>query len=289
MWFWYSLSAATLSAVSVIINKRVLKNVSPLLLSWSLFSLSIPLLFVVAFKDGMPKVNGMFFFGALGSALFFVFAKNISLDVIKNHDLSRIYPLSSIGPLFAYVLALIFLSEHIRPIALAGILCIAAGTYTLNIEQAKEHILKPFGLLFGHKGSFLFLVAVFLSTCSALFDKIGVTNTFPTNAAATLLLENICMGILLGTLLTKHDRTWIHKVRIHFVKLFIASVIYSAMGILLLTGFAEGPLAFAYVIKKTEIFFILFMSYIFFKDRLTKHVWFASALMLIGIFLIKAT
>ena len=100
MWFWYAILAAFISAVSVIINKYVLKKVHAPLLTWSLFAFPLPLLLLLSFKEGIPSVNRLFLLGTTGSALSFVVSKTLTLHSIKNNLLSKMYPLVSFGAFF---------------------------------------------------------------------------------------------------------------------------------------------------------------------------------------------
>lgn len=60
MWFWLAFISAVIGAVEVILNKKSLDKVSAPVLSWALFTLSIPPLLVVALKDGIPNINQIF-------------------------------------------------------------------------------------------------------------------------------------------------------------------------------------------------------------------------------------
>ncbi|KKQ02110.1 MAG: Integral membrane protein DUF6 [Candidatus Roizmanbacteria bacterium GW2011_GWA2_36_23] len=287
MWFWISLLGALFSAVSVILNKRLLKTINPIVLTWCLFTLNAPLYLYFAFKDGLPRINNLFYVGVLGSSLFFVFSKNLSLHSFKHSLLSRIYPLTAFGPFFAYILALIFLGERISVLSTIGMFIVIGGIYILNIEQAKQGLLKPFKLIFQDKHAVIYLFAIVLSSFSAFFDKLGVINTYPINASFTLFSENLIMAPLITMYLFMKKYDWIIEVKNNFLILLIASMVYGIMCILIVTGFASAPLALAYVVKKFEILFVLFFSYILFKDKSPKNVWVASVLMIIGALFIR--
>jgi len=101
MWFFQAISSAVLGAIEIVLNKKVLKNVSATVLTWSLFSLSLPLIMYVAFKGNLPTINPLFLIGVIGSAVAFVISKTLINKTIKNSVVSQIFPLTMVY-LFIY-------------------------------------------------------------------------------------------------------------------------------------------------------------------------------------------
>ena len=93
MWFWYALLSALTSSISIILNKKALKNINTSLVSWSLFAFPIPFLIYPAFKDGWPKVSTLFWFAITASVITFTYAKTISLRSLKGSLMSEVVPL----------------------------------------------------------------------------------------------------------------------------------------------------------------------------------------------------
>jgi len=289
MWFWWALTAAVFAAISVILTKKALKNVSASLVAWVLFSLNTPILVLIAFKNGTTEVNRLFFLGAIGSASIFAIAKTMRLAAIKQSLLSKIAPLATFNALFTYLLALIFLSEKIKLIGVVGLLLITMGAYILNAEKLGKDLLRPFKLLFAEKASVLFILGTVLTSISAIFDKISVTNTFPTNPSLTLLMENVVISIILLIYLQKKKQGWITELKDNFKLLILTSLIYMLAVIAVFSAFAIGPVALVIGIKQLQLFFVLLLSYFAFQDKPTKHSLLASAIMVIGVILIKLT
>ena len=287
MWFWYAILSAVISAFSVILNKLILKKVNTLLLTWSLFALPLPLLFLLSFKDVIPKINNLFFLGITGSSLSFVFSKTITLNSIKNNLLSKIYPLVSFSTFFTYIFGLILLSESIKLTAVIGLLIIILGGYILNAENARENILKPFKMLFLEKSSYVFLFAMILSSATSIFDKIGLTNVNPSNPTFVLFSENAFMTVLLTGYLTHKDKNWVNEIKNNFWFLFLASLIYMTLVLVAFLGFISGPVALVIGVKKVEILFVIILSFLVFKDKPDKHSVIAAVCMLCGVILTK--
>lgn len=143
MWFWLSLSAAILGGVENVIAKKILDKVGTAVFTWGLFALSLPVFGFLAFKDGLPSLNQVFFVGTVGSSLAFTISKTMTNHAIKKGVLSKLLPLSTFNVLFTYILGLIFLSEQISLGAIMGLLLIVFGGYILNAEGAQSDLLKP--------------------------------------------------------------------------------------------------------------------------------------------------
>lgn len=287
MWFWYAVLAGVFSAISVILNKRALHNVSAALVSWSLFVLPLPFLLIFVLQQGVPKINIMFFVGVITSCIIFAVTKTVSLHSIKNNFLSKIFPLTAFSVLFSYVFALIFLGEKINPIPLFGLFTIITGAYILNVERAKEDILLPLKLLVTHRESFIFILAMAFTSITGIFDKIGIINTNPNSALFVLLVEHILLMILLTAYLLKQEENWFHDLQKHFWTLVAGSIMYTGVALFFLEAITTGSVALVGGIKKLEILFVLALSLLFFKDKPEKHIWIGAIIMLIGVFLIK--
>lgn len=289
MWFWLAFFSAVAGAVDVILSKKALHKVSAAVLTWSLFALTIPILVCLALWEGIPTLNIFFFIGVFASSLVFVFAKIIFNNALKQHLISKILPLTAFSGFFTYVFGLIFLSESIRLLPLIGLLSIIFGSYILNADQAREDLLRPFKLLFLKKESLLFLLAVMLGSLTAILDKWALNNSTPTSPIFTGLMEQIIMSIMLGAyMIRRESKTWVMEIRKNIGILFLNSIVVLAVGLLVFYAYSNGgSVALVVGVKRLQIFFILLMGYLFFKDKPTKHVWTATIIMILGVLMIK--
>ncbi|MBI2337765.1 EamA family transporter [Candidatus Daviesbacteria bacterium] len=289
MWFWLALGSAILGAIEVILSKKALEKVSPALLSWSFFALTLPILISLTLLQGIPSFNLTFVLGVAGSSLFFVVARTIFNDAIKNNLISQILPLTAFSGIFTYIFGIAMLSETLRLIPVVGLFTVIIGSYILNVDQAKEDIFKPFKLLFKTKGSLLFLLAIFFGSITAILDKIGVQNTFPQNPTFTVFSEQLLQSALMTMYLFRSERkTWLPALRQNFNLLFLMSLIFLLVSLLIFYAYINGgPVALVLGVKRLQIFFILILGYIFLKDKPTKQSWIATTVMVLGVLLIK--
>lgn len=288
MWFWLAMGAALLGAVELIYSKHAVSKVSSTVLAWSVFALSIPPLVVFVALEGIPSVNQTFLIATAASSIVFIYYKVLIYKALKHNLVSKIIPLTAFSGLFTYVLGLILLSETLRPIPILGLICTMIGAYILNADQAREDFLKPIKLLFSNKYSLYFLFAVFLSSTTAVLDKMGIINTKPISPIFVILVEQVLQSVILFFfLLNKEQTKWFKEVKDHFWVLLINSLIFLAVGFLVFYAYTDGPVALVLGIKRLQIFLVLILGYIFFKDKPTKHSWVATAVMVLGAVLIK--
>jgi drug/metabolite transporter (DMT)-like permease len=288
MWFWLALGSAVIGAIDVILGKKALHKVSPAVLTWSVFALSIPILIILSLWQGIPSLNFLFWMAVLSSSLVFIFAKVIFNSALKQNLISKILPLTAFTGFFTYILGLIFLSESIRIIPLLGLMSIIVGAYILNADQAKEDLWMPFKLLFMRKESLLFLFAIMLGSLTAILDKSALINTSPISPVFVGLIEQAMMAAILGVyMLRRESKTWAVELKNNFWILFLNSLVFLGTGLLVFYAYGGGPVALVIGVKRLQIFFVLLMGYLFFKDKPTKYVWIATAIMILGVLMIK--
>lgn len=289
MWFWLAIASSVFGAFDVILAKKVLPKVSSAVLTWSIFTFSIPILFYLVLKEGAPDINVVFFLATASSSVIYIFSKTINNTVLRQNLISKILPLASFNGIFTYIFGLLLLSESIRLIPILGLLSIISGAYIMNVDQARESIWKPFKLLFTKGDSALFLLTILMSSIAVVLDKTALNNTAPSSPVFTMLIEQTIMSALLGIYLIKSEnKTWTIEVKRNFTLLFLNSFIFLIGGLLVFYAYAVGgPVALVFGIRRIQIIFILVMSHLFFKDKPTKHTWIATAIMILGILMIK--
>lgn len=287
MWFWLAFGSAVLGAIDLIYSKHVLKNVSGVLLAWTAFIFTIPLLLIITLIQGVPSFDRVFLLAAASSSVTFIFYKVFFFEYLKKNLASKIIPLTAFSGMFTYLIGVVLLSESIRPIPILGLLSIVFGAYILNADQSKEGLLQPLKLLFSTKGSLWFLMILFLGSTTAVFDKMAIITTLPNDPIFTLLIEQILMGILLTAYLIKKEKAWAANIKQNFRPLMFYSLIFLIAGLPALYGYITGPVALVLGVKRLQIFFALILGYLFLQDKPAKHVWIAAIIMFLGAILIK--
>ncbi|HCP24517.1 MAG TPA: EamA family transporter [Dehalococcoidia bacterium] len=116
-------------------------------------------------------------------------------------DLSLVYPVArGIGPMLVPVLAVIFLSETIEPLAIAGIAAIIAGIYTISWWGNFHQVLRSPLLFLRSAGMRYAVLTGLIIAAYSIVDKEGVGYIQPVlymyllNVGATLMLVPYILG-----------------------------------------------------------------------------------------------
>jgi len=288
MWFYIALATSVISAISVIFSKKILKGVSPSVLTWCTLVLATPIIAVFAIKEGIPNLNALFIAGVVGSVIFYTASEIIQFRAMKIADLSAIYPLVSLGPIFTLIVAFLPpLNEKPGFIAIIGVLITLLGVYVLNVNNAKEGLLKPIKLLFENKASALMIFSVVIDSVVIAFDKLAINNTIPQNTTFVLLAENILVIVGLLPILYLRNKNFTRQI-FDNKKLFIILGLLNAVStILAFSAVGSGSVGLVSTILKTQLLFVLLFSFIFFKDKPRLETIIGSIIMILGVVLIK--
>lgn len=288
MWFYFALATSFISAVSIILNKRILKGVSPSVLTWCTLVLATPIVAIFAIKEGVPNLNILFVTGVVGSVLFYTISQITQFRAMKIADLSAIYPLVSLGPIFTLLVAFLPpLNEKPGLIAIVGILVTLFGTYVLNVSNAKEGLLKPIKLLFENKASALMIFSVLVGSVVVVFDKLAINNTLPKSTTFVLLVENILVIVGLLPILYLKTKNFAREIFDNKKLFIILGVLNAFSTIFAFSATGGGDVGVVSTIFKAQLLFVLLFSFLFFKDRPKFETIVGSIIMILGVVLIK--
>jgi len=287
MWFYAALATAVISGGYTVYSKHTLKNTDPFVFYWAVMTTSIPFVFIFSYQDGIPNLSYPFFIGIVGSVVFYTISKVIFYHSIKNAVLSHVYPLISIGPVFTLLFSMLFLSERLSGLEIVGGGITLFGTYMLNISSAKEGILEPFKILIRNKFALMMLVSVLIGSVVMIFDKVAVNNMSPQNTSFALLAENllIAFGLLPYILIKKKSE--LREIFAHKGNVLALAALNAASNLLAFLALGSGNPGIISSILRTQVFFVLLFSFIFFKDRPKRDTLLASIVMILGLVVLK--
>lgn len=275
-------------AVTVIVSKKLIKGVSASVLTWATLALATPIIFLFAHKEGIPQLNYLFFIGVTGSVLFYTASNIIGFKAMRMADLSAIYPLVSLGPIFTLFVALLPpLSEKPSLLATVGVFITLAGAYILNATKAKEGVLEPIKSLLKNRASFLMIISVLIGSIVIVFDKLAINNTLPQNTTFTLLMENLMIIFGLLPLLYIRNKKFYRQITSNSKLFLLLGLLNAVSTILAFSAVGGGNVGLVATILKIQILFVLLFSYVAFKDRPKLETLIGSVIMIFGVVLIK--
>ncbi len=125
------LLASVLSGVSALFEKVSVVSLSPLTVLTLRYGLMLPVLLVALYATGghreLTKLDGRTFGAILLPALLALGSLTLYFTALKGDLVSRVFPLTELGPVIAFVLAALFLGEPWSVQRLLGTLLIIAG------------------------------------------------------------------------------------------------------------------------------------------------------------------
>lgn len=159
------------------LNKKALHYWSaPVMLLTSSTVLGV-LLFSISILSGGCDVTREFFIYLPISIVIHLCASILNLKALKSGDLSLVFPLINLTPLFMFVTSPLIGKEFPRPITIPGILLIVVGAYMLSIDKRASGFWAPIKALWYHKGARYMMGVAFFWSVAGNTDKLGVMHS----------------------------------------------------------------------------------------------------------------
>lgn len=195
-WFILALGTAFLTAVAALLNKKAMRYWSePLLI---LVSSVVIAAVLFPFSD-WGGVSGSFFLYLPISTGLHICASILNLKALKAGNLSEVFPLINLTPLFMFATSPVISGEFPRPATVPGILLIVVGAYLLNMKNGQTDFFKPLKALWHSKGARYMTGVAFIWSLAGNFDKLGVLHSSPAlwgasvKAGVALYMLPVCL------------------------------------------------------------------------------------------------
>ncbi len=282
-WLFLAILAAFSLATADALTKKHFSRLSAYEMGITRLTYTLPWLVIALFFIPWPSLDRTFFL-AFGAALpLEVLAFLCYMRAIKISPLSLTLPFLAFTPVFIILTGRLILGETVTPFGVAGILCIVAGAYSLNLSQARTGVLEPFRAIFREPGSVLMLLVSFIYSITSTLGKLAVLHSNPyffgvsyyvvltllmlsllplvKNARAENLLRNPKAGLMVGA--------------------FMAMMVISHM---LAISLVEA--AYMIAVKRTSLLFgVLYGAWLFHETKITERLT-GAVIMVAGVLLI---
>lgn len=283
MWFQFALLVPVFGAGIAIINKKLIVRTGPFVIIWGTLMASLPFAFFLAAQSKISGADHWFLLAVIGSSLAFALGKLLLLKAISHTDLSRVYPLAALGPVFILLWAYLLPTKEMPSVlALAGLLIVAAGIYLLNIKDLRKGLLQPFRSLFKEKSNILMLAVVVLDSFILIFDKTALRHLASGNGGFVLLVETMLSIVILTPWLCLKEPDFITQIACQW-RLFLGlGVLSITANLFYFLALNEGQAALVASVLRTEILLVLFLSVIFLKEKLRLETVLGSVIIVLG-------
>lgn len=287
MWAILALGAALLTSFNPILYKRILRDMDPLIVVWSVTLLGLPLLglFALWLTPRWPRLDWTFFFAVIGSAVLNLTAHLATTRALKLEDVSLVTPLLAFNPAFTVLTAAIFLGEIPSSRGLAGIGLLLVGAYWLT-RSSGDGWLTPFNSLALRPGILLVLFAGLLWAITPIFEKLAIQHTDPQSPRLAALTVDILLVLLLTAPALTRGRASLNNLHPHGRELLLAGLIAGSAPVLGYTAFSLGPVGYVTTLFKFSTVFTVIWSALFLKERDLRKRFPASLVMVAGTILL---
>jgi len=287
MWILLVLLSVLFSAFSVIITKKILVKISPLLLFWIVPILASPVYILAVFKNGFPEGDNVFWISIIGSVIFYSASYILSCNALKLSQASEVYPLTSFRVLFTILIAMISpLREYPSLIGFTGIILIIFGVYFFKLEKDSKDFFKPFKKL-REKPSLMFILSTLLLSITIIFDKIAILHTTPQNSSYVVFMENnfIILIFLIPVLI--REKSILKTIKENIFILILLGFLQGLSSIFAFIAIPKSEVGYISALQNFQIVIVVILSFLFLNER--KNILYkigGSIIMSIGVILI---
>lgn len=283
----FALGAALLSSFNPIINKRLLADTNVSVVAWAGQAFGLPLLALnlILFFRPIPRVDGWFFIGILGSAVLNTLAHLTATQALKEGDASLVAPLFAFGPAVTLLVSAITLGEIPSPVPLIGVGLVMIGAYLLGLSSWRD-ALVPLQAVLHQRALWLAIMASVLWGITPAFEKTAILHTFPENPTAAAFGALLALALILFPIMLSRSRNAFTQIRIRlrgFVALGIIGGIAPLFGY---AAFSLGLVGYVAALFKMSSVFTLAWAYFFLREKDMPRRLPGAIIMVIGTILI---
>jgi uncharacterized membrane protein len=287
-WFFFAITSATFSAAAALFQKRILNNIEALdfslILSFINVILSIPFLINVDYSTlSSQNLLVLYFKSILGC-----FAFLSVMLAIKNLEISKALPLLALTPGLVAIFAFIFIHDSLSLIQVGAIIFLLIGTYILEAKSGQK-LFDPFKVFVKSKSHHYVIFALLLFTATSIIDRLLLNRyNLPPNAFIGFQHIFFAFNFFVISLLFKKDIKKSLKINSGMIWLLIIlvsilTVVYRYTEII---AVKIAPVAMVLSVKRISVFFAVLIGGKIFKEKNLLVKAFATALIIVGVFLI---
>jgi len=287
MWIIFALVAALLASFNPIINKRLLANTDVSVVTWAGQAFGLPLLGLnlILFFVPLPRVDGWFFIGILGSGTLNTLAHLAATQALKQSDASLVAPLFVFSPAVTLLVSSVALREIPAPVPLIGVGLVIAGTYLLALPSWRV-VLAPLQMVADQQSVWLAIAASVLWGLTPVFEKTAILHTFPENPTAAAFGALLALVIILFPIMQLRAHHPVAQIRARgrgFVALGVIGGIAPLFGY---AAFSLGFVGYVSALFKMSSVFTLLWAFIFLREKNVPHRLPGAVVIVLGAILI---
>lgn len=287
MWIIFALCAALLASFNPIINKRLLADTDVSVVAWAGQAFGLPLLGLnlILFFGPLPRVDGWFFIGILGSAILNTLAHLAATQALKAGDVSLVAPLFVFSPAVTLLVSSFTLREIPQLLPLMGVGLIMVGAYMLALSSWHDAF-EPMRAAMHQRALWLAIAASVLWGITPIFEKTAIQHTFPENPTAAAFGALLALTLILFPIMLSRADHPFSQMRVRsrgFIALGIIGGIAPLFGY---AAFSLGLVGYVSALFKMSSVFALLWAFLFLREKDVSRRLPGALVMVIGAILI---
>lgn len=259
LWFLFALLSALGFSTYNALNKYATRFWPRPVILLVTFFIASAVLFIIAFLRGLPTIGEGFLIGVAGTAIFNIIAWPILLRAYQIGELSSVFPMLLLTPIFMLGTSFIILGELPTTSGVIGMVITLVGLWIVSWYGVGKE---------GGRGILLGLLVAFLFSFSANFDKLVVLNS------DAFLGPAVAVGVM-GLALVPFAISSFRKAIIssHLPPLrsvWILGLLGLNLSFDLAVGFTAlslGLASYTILVKRMSIVFGVLWGWLFFKEK----------------------
>ena len=205
---------------------------------------------------------------------------------LEKGDLSLIYPIMRSSPALVLIFSITILGEDISALGVTGILLVAIGVYTINMESlALFELLRPFRSMTRDRAIRFAFLTLFSVACYTLVDKIAVSQMHPVIFA--YIYPWISLSLFSGYIFKAKSSGVLKKEwALHKGSILVCGVLSIFGYFLILQAFTMERMSYVVGLRQLSIVFAVLLGGHLLKEKNKKIRIASSIIIFLGAYLI---
>ena len=250
------------------------------------FAASLPFLIVVLMVSGIPRVDSLFWFGAVGTSLLNILATWLSFKALSLEDASFLAPIAAFNPVVTSIVSMFTLREFPSLFGAVGIVSIGIGALLLGrTKQKKFH--TSFINLFSNKSVQYMLVCYLIWSVTPSLEKTAVLHTSNGSPVLLALVSTTLLSLGIVPFVYRRRKELLSSLQGNFGWFGVLGILTVVGEVAVFTAFTLTNVAYVTAVFKTSMVFTVLFAGVFLRERGLASRLLATAFMLVGVVLLS--
>jgi len=284
LWFWLALGSALAVATADALSKRFFTHLDPFEMGYVRFFYAAPWLIGPFLLTPAPEIAPSFWLVLAAALPLETAALYLYMRAIRVSPLSLTIPFLAFTPVWLILVGWLVLGELPNVWGVWGIILVAVGAYTLNLDARSRGLLGPVKAVFKEPGSWIMLV---VSAVYAVTASLGKKMILLSGATFFGTFYFLVLAGLLGPLLWTTGKLKVSRLVGRPGWGLAVGFCTSAMVLTHVWSISMAPAAYMISVKRLSLVFAVFYGRLIFKETRFSQRLVGALLMFAGVILIS--